>query len=146
MAVLLEYALATLGLVATLVMFVRVSVPVMPPVVDRSVAGEFELRSTPVEVVFPIGRVNMCRSRFASKLMPNDTVVVLLLVVEVVGVFVGWSMVVGEPNTVCVLFVVLSVEPVPMPTPDVLVVPTGTLSVPAKTIPFSGFGMGRATV
>src|SRR3569833_245590 len=146
MAVLLEFALATLGLVATVVMFVWGSVPVMPPVVDRSVAGEFELRSTPVEVVFPIGRVNMCRSRFASKLMPNDTVVVLLLVVEVVGVFVGWSMVVGEPNTVCALFVVLAGEPVPMPTPDVLVEPTGTLSVPVITIPFSGFVMVRATV
>src|SRR6185312_9480184 len=133
-----------LGLLVTLVMFVRVSVPLMPPVLDRSVAVGLELSRTPVEVVVPTGKVNMCRSRFPSKFTPNDTVVVLLVVEFVVVEVVVGLTVVGEPNSVFAWLVVfeLLLEPMGRPTPFVVeALPTGTFSVPATTIPFSGFGM-----
>jgi hypothetical protein len=138
--------------VALFVREVSVNVPLMPPVVERSVATGLVLSRTPVVVelgvpfaavgqlvvVAPAGQ-NKWRSRFASKNVPNETVVVVLAVEEVVVPVV----VVGVVAVVPV--VVVPVVPV-VPTAPAPTLPTGTFNdTPGTTMPFSGFGSTSAT-
>jgi hypothetical protein len=132
---------------------VSVNVPLIPPVVERSVATGLVLRRTPVVVplavpLVPAGQLvvvapagqNKWRSRFASKNVPNETVVVVLAVEEVV---VPVVVVVGVVAVVPV--VVVPVVPV-VPSAPAPTLPTGTFNdTPGITMPFSGFGSTSAT-
>src|SRR5580698_3567920 len=127
---------------------VSVNVPLMPPVVERSVDTGLVLNRTPVVVLVgvPAGQ-KRCRSRLASKNVPNETVVVVLaveVVVPVVGVVpevvVAPKPVVAMPDVPNVP-VVLVPPKAPAPT-----LPMGTFNdTPGITMPFSGFGSANAT-
>ena len=139
---------------------VSVNVPLMPPVVERSVDTGLVLNRTPVVVlvgvpfvpaeqvvvVAPAGQ-KTCRSRFASKNVPNETVVVVLAVEAVVPVVVVVPEVVVAPKPVVAMPdvpnvpVVLVPPKAPAPT-----LPMGTFNdTPGITMPFSGFGSTNAT-